>query len=376
MNKNKGAKKMLKRFEVENYKGFSDKIVFDLSNNRNYNFNVDLIKNNICNKALIYGKNGSGKSNLGDAIMDITCHLTDKAKNKLIPYYLNADNDKKVANFKYCFCFDNEEIFYEYSKTSQLQLIKEKLYTKNKILIDYNYFSKEPNTINVPEAKQLNVNLPNNDLSILKYIYKNTIQTEKNIIWKMMDFVDNMLSFKSLKTNEYQGFSENVQLLADMIYNHNALKQFEDFLKINSINYDLDFQTNPFTGQREIVVKMKKGLVPLTNIASTGTMSMLLYFCWSLEFNKVSFLFMDEFDAFYHFETSEYILKQVLFNKNFQAVITTHNTSLISNEILRPDCGYMIVNNKEIKKICDCTDKELREAHNMERLMKNGAFEG
>ena len=192
----------------------------------------------------------------------------------------------------------------------------------------------------------------------------------------MVDFVENMLSFKSLKANEFQGYQENAQLLADMIYNHNALKEFQDFLKINSIEYDLNIQLNQFTGQREIMVKMKKGMVPLSNIASTGTMSMLLYFCWSLEFKKISFLFLDEFDAFYHYETSEFILKQVLSNYNFQAIITTHNTALLTNELIRPDCGYIINENSEIKKVCDCTDKEIREAHNLEHLMKNGAFSG
>lgn len=372
-----GKTKMLKFFEVSNFKGFKDKISLDLANNRNYSFNNQLIKNSLCNKLLIYGKNGSGKSNIGDAIFDLTFHLTDKAKNKLIPYYLNADNtNEKVAKFKYVFKFDDEEIVYEYEKFNQFKLNKEKLYTKNKILIYYDYFNKQDNVVNLPEAKKLNINLPSNDISILKYIYRNTIQTEKNVIWKMIDFVENMLSFKSLRENEYQGYQENSQLLADMIYNHNALKDFENFLKINSIEYDLEFQMNHFTGQREIMVKMNKGLVPLTNIASTGTMSMLLYFCWSLEFPKISFLFLDEFDAFYHYETSEYILKQVLNNSNFQAIITTHNTSLLSNELVRPDCGYIIKNNLTIKKVCDCTEKEIREAHNLEHLMKSGAFSG
>lgn len=377
MCRSKGENIMLKYFEVENFKGFENKFIFDLSSNRNYSFNTKLIKNGICNKSLVYGKNGSGKSNLGDAIFDITFHLTDKAKNKLIPYYINANNtNKKNAKFKYIFQFDGEEIFYEYEKSNQFKLNKEKLYTKEKILINYDYFDKKDNEVNLVEAENLNIDLPSNDISILKYIYRNTIQTEKNIIWKMVDFVENMLSFKSLKANEFQGYQENAQLLADMIYNHNALKEFQDFLKINSIEYDLDIQLNQFTGQREIMVKMKKGMVPLSNIASTGTMSMLLYFCWSLEFKKISFLFLDEFDAFYHYETSEFILKQVLSNYNFQAIITTHNTALLTNELIRPDCGYIINGNSEIKKVCDCTDKEIREAHNLEHLMKNGAFSG
>lgn len=69
---------MIKKIEVSNYKGFSDIISFDFSNTRDYKFNKDLIKNNLVNKAIIYGKNGSGKSNIGFALFDLTAHLIEK----------------------------------------------------------------------------------------------------------------------------------------------------------------------------------------------------------------------------------------------------------------------------------------------------------
>lgn len=61
---------MLKRFEVENYRCFSEKLVFDLTS-RDYSFNQNLVYNGIVNKAIIYGKNGIGKSMLGFALFDI-----------------------------------------------------------------------------------------------------------------------------------------------------------------------------------------------------------------------------------------------------------------------------------------------------------------
>ena len=45
---------MLKRFEVENYRCFSEKLVFDLTA-RDYSFNQNLVRNGIVNKAIIYG---------------------------------------------------------------------------------------------------------------------------------------------------------------------------------------------------------------------------------------------------------------------------------------------------------------------------------
>ena len=74
---------MLKYFEVKNYKGFKNGLSIDFSNHRDYTFHKDFIKNNIVNKGLIYGKNGSGKSNFGLALFDIVYHLTDKHKPDL-----------------------------------------------------------------------------------------------------------------------------------------------------------------------------------------------------------------------------------------------------------------------------------------------------
>ena len=77
-NNNRGVI-MLKRFEVENFKGFENNIVLDLSA-REYAFNKNMVVNNVVNKAIIYGKNGVGKSSLGIALFDITSHLTDKER--------------------------------------------------------------------------------------------------------------------------------------------------------------------------------------------------------------------------------------------------------------------------------------------------------
>ena len=55
--------------------------------------------------------------------------------------------------------------------------------------------------------------------------------------------------------------------------------------------------------------------------------------------------------------------------------MTTHNTSIMTNDLLRPDC-YFLMNGKGIKSLANCTPKELREAHNIEKMYKAGAFSG
>ena len=88
--------------------------------------------------------------------------------------------------------------------------------------------------------------------------------------------------------------------------------------------------------------------------------------------SKVSFLFIDEFDAFYHHELSALIVEE-LKKTGVQFVLTTHNTSIITNELLRPDC-YFLMNKVAIRSLAKSTSKELREAHNIEKMYKAGSF--
>ena len=105
---------MLKRFEVENFKGFKERLIFDLQA-REYEFNKNLVVNGIVNKGIIYGKNGIGKSNLGIALFDIVLHLTDKERMNPIylTEYLNLDSEKPYTEIKYIFMLGDDEVIYE-----------------------------------------------------------------------------------------------------------------------------------------------------------------------------------------------------------------------------------------------------------------------
>lgn len=112
---------------------------------------------------------------------------------------------------------------------------------------------------------------------------------------------------------------------------------------------------------------------------STGFLSVewnqvcYLFFYWYLQLEKCSFLYVDEFDAFYHTELAEAVVRKIIQIPGVQAVITSHNTDLISNGLLRPDCIFKLEDNK-IKPFSQLTEKALREAHNLQKMYKAGAF--
>ena len=52
-----------------------------------------------------------------------------------------------------------------------------------------------------------------------------------------------------------------------------------------------------------------------------------------------SFVYLDEFDAFYHEKTAAKVV-ELLRQTQSQVILTTHDSSLLTNELLRPDCAF------------------------------------
>ncbi len=365
---------MIKKFKVSNYKGFKEELEFNLES-RDYNYNKSQVKNGIVKNCLIYGKNGVGKSNLGLALFDITHHLSDKQKThaSFNSIFLNLENEKEEATFEYSFLIDKKEIKYKYTKSSIFELRKEELSVCGEEILYYDYKDKNSFRQKLNDIDNLRIDLLGNNISILKYIYKNTPQNSNPILHKLMSFVDNMLWFRCLSDgNNYMGFTLLETTMDDIIIRNNKLLDFEKFLRSNEIDYKLSYKLN-INNTGQIVVDYPNGKqAPLSLIASSGTKSLWLWFAWSLYFEEVSFLFIDDFDAYYHYKISGNIIKTIN-DIETQTLVTTHSTYLMKNDLTRPDCCFILSENK-INSLSNCTEKEIRQAHNLEKMYHNGSF--
>lgn len=242
------------------------------------------------------------------------------------------------------------------------------------MVLNYSYFNKDNNFIDNEISQNLKVELNDNKLSVLKFIYRNTPTRPHSPFNKMMSFIDRMLWYCGTNDkNEYSGFTNGPLLMLDELYYCNKLKDFENFLKENNIEYKLEWGST--NGLHELfVLFQEKKKVPFLSIASAGTKSLFLYFYWKvIAFNKLSFLFIDDFDAFLSNETTENILIDLNQNSNFQSLLASHNTYLMQNKLTRPDCCF-IMNNNKISSLSNSSQKEIREAHNLEKMYLNGAF--
>ena len=78
-----------------------------------------------------------------------------------------------------------------------------------------------------------------------------------------------------------------------------------------------------------------------------------------------SFIYLDEFDAFYHYEMSENVMN--FLKKKYpkcQIIMTSHNTNLMTNRLMRPDCLFILSRTGTLTSLCNATERELREGHN------------
>ena len=142
---------MLAKIEISNFKNFKENFVFDLSNTSSFSFNQECIKNKIVNKAIVYGHNGSGKSNLGFAIFDLISHITDKEiVQDYYKNYFNADLNETKSKFSFEFRFDKNILEYSYTKSDYQTLISEELKINGK---EYLYIDREKSSIFRTSAK-------------------------------------------------------------------------------------------------------------------------------------------------------------------------------------------------------------------------------
>jgi hypothetical protein len=365
---------MLIKFAVKNFRGFTEKIEWDLSHPSNYSFNTYAIKDGVIKNGIIYGPNGSGKTNFSVALFDIVNHLTQKSKKP--DYYQNfvygGDSTLNV-DFEYTFRFKEQTVEYKYSKNVFGVLVKEAL-----IVDGVSVFKREIEALELDENQfpinqdaKRNLQMNANNISIVNYLLTSYPLAKDHYLIMMRNFVDSMLWFRCLKINEYMGFDNVITILDEYIIKNSLTKDFADFLKnISGQNFEF---VQPRDTDKNLFCKLGNGVVAFDLIASTGTQSLKLLYFWLKKMGDASFVFIDEFDAFYHFKLALNVCKQ-LFNLDCQVFTSSHNTYLMTNELLRPDCNFILQNNK-IKPLQACTEKELRFGHNIEKLFRGGAFE-
>lgn len=371
---------MLKKFTVSNYRQFNEPLEFDLTAG-GYTFNPECVQNDLVKLALIYGENGTGKSVLALAMFDVVAHLTDNMADLKNHDYLNAFSSQPYATFKFEFEFDVnglgiQELTYEYKKDKHKVLLSEKLFINKKIMIDYELGEEFDSQLLGTENLNKKINSRQN-ISVLKYIFSSSNLNEydkDNLIFiHFMKYINNILCFRNvaLQDSHYIGYQSMPINIEKYIIKNNKVNELESFLKECGLNIEICIKDREMIG-----IKMGEKEISFFANASTGAVTLVYFYYWLQEVEKsnIPLLFIDEFDCSYHFALSEKIVEKLKQLPNTQVILTTHNTNLLSNELIRPDCGF-VIDGKQIKSLNKLTVRELRYAHNLERMYQAGEFD-
>jgi len=370
---------MITKFSVKNFRCFSNWTSFELTSDKKYEFNENAVHKNAIQHSKVYGENGEGKTNLGIAMLELISHLSpNKVKYPTFEKsYLNADCDSDIAEFKFIFSLNNKEIKYHYGKDASADIVYESLYISDKEVLSWDKRSSNIANIDLEGTKSLNTELSENVSSLVSYVLNNASLPNNHInqtFFKFYDFVNRMVFFKTMSNvNQFAGaFPSTHSNLSEQIIKDYGIKKLESFLNESGINCKLTTYAS-VDGSRIALVSKKN--LDFFSIASSGTFALIILFVWlqKIQNGEVSFAYIDEFDAFFHHKLAKNIAKN-LAQSPVQTILSTHNTSIMSNNILRPDC-YFKIKNKKITPLYKLSDRELRKAHNLEKMYRSGSFD-
>lgn len=381
---------MLKKFAIRNYKNFRDEIKIDFGNVAGYQFSTDCISSGLITKMLIYGRNATGKTNLGRAIMDIGSTMFGGTVFLEKGVFLNADSEEDSAGFSYTFCFGDMEVIYQYTRFSNQELRDEELIINDTPIFKCDFLNREYQFDNLKcvEAETANVEryLQALDgaeeaeenmepkLPFLRWLISNVALKNDSILIRLANYVRRMVMI-----NVGNGIPYRIRPMYRSFYesleNPERLKDLEDFLNAMGIECKLILKRLP-DGQSELYFLHEK-LVPFYENASSGTLALVdLYRRIIPKVWDASLIYLDEFDAFYHYEMAENVIK--FFKKKYpccQMIMTSHNTNLMTNRLMRPDCMFILSRRGTLTALCNATTRELREGHNLEKMYISGEFE-
>lgn len=378
---------MLLNFKVKNFRSIKDEIILDLQATSDKTMEsqavFELGKVSLLKTAAIYGPNASGKSNILKAFVAframvlesfLRSNLTVELPNEY--FKLSSDTENKPSSFEMTFLL-NKEIFMYGFEFDKKKIFKEWLRQKkgNKILFERNgqkiesnknYFQEASMTLKNQTSERvlfLTLLASNNGAiskQVMQFIQKvnfvSATQRGATLDFSFIQFSNNLDMAKQMKDFTVMADFGVVDIIADekMVLAkdiHNMPDKFKELIfsgQSEIAQRNLQFLHKKFNAKGEEISSESLDFIAEE---SEGTQQWFALSAPILDtLNEGKVLLVDEIDASLHPILTQYLI--TIFNSkeknphNAQLIFTTHNISLLKEDILRRDQIYFTDKNK------------------------------
>lgn len=382
---------MLVRFAVENFLSFKERTELSLNSTviKEHTSNVVDVneKVNLLNGALLFGSNGSGKSNFIKAFNFVNIFVRNSFRDKqayekigISPFLLGTNTENKPSSFEIEILTENHTVIY-YLKLDNEKVIEERLCflekRRTKELFsrtindesEYEYviseLFKKTDPIN-PKTVRANASLIsvssqfNGEIStsIINWFYMATVisganykqyieytaklfekdNRTKQVMKRILGMAN--LGFQGIKVESKPITKEMLNSLPPEIRDI-MLGVKKDITKVKTIHHK-------YAPNGVQLNEVEFDLVENESLGSQKFFAMLGPIYKSLKHG--SLLIIDELDARLHHHISSFILKLFLSKKNnpnnAQFIFTTHNSQFLDKNLLRRDQLYIVQKNE------------------------------
>lgn len=367
---------ILLRFSVSGYRGFCDRIELDLTDKRNYQFGKDCLRGEVLDKIIIVGGNGAGKTNFGYAMTDIVTTVT--GFNRDIGQmnegcFINGCCEDRVAEFCYVFVHRGFRIEFTYTKNTPTSIVSERLVVDGVTAFYYSLHEKGRSVFDtrLMGMEWMDYSVLDGRTSIIRTIVKEAGCDADSAVGAIWSFASHALFYRSMwKKDEHIGLMDSDDDVETYIIGNSLVDEFSSFLR----EAGLECGDIGVSGRR-LVIRTGDRSIPFIDAASRGTMIMCRLFCWIKRCRDLdALIFFDDFDDMFHYATARNTIRTIISSNRSQCIFVTHNSGLITNDFLRPDCCFILEDGK-LSSLASRTEKDIRKGHNLEKMLRDGVFD-
>lgn len=177
--------------------------------------------------------------------------------------------------------------------------------------------------------------------------------------------------------SEYKGFFNGIRMF-DQMDKQGMRVCWNTFMHMAILDSNLIEGLNSFLSKFGSSYRVSCGNImdydELCCEVTKGELALIEYYAWKFLLpSDTSLVLLDFPDAFLDFKSAR-ILFEDLNAFTCQTIMTTNNVTLLANDITRPDCCF-ISTKDYVRSLDKSTDKEIRIAHNLEKMYVSGVFE-